>query len=401
MSFISNLFGGKRESSNTAARAVSAFNNIGIPTVEAQKIILEMPELVGELFPELEFAEQMEGTAFDDMEISGGLEESQLNALNTLEEIASEGGLTPADEAELRDIQRQVMGGAQSRDKAILQNMQARGMGGSGVELASRMAGNQAAQQTQAEMADRAAAMAFQRKMDAVDRVGQMSGKMREQEFGEQSDIAKAKDIMNKFNVGQRANVQQRNVAAKRAAEAANFAAKQATADRGVDLRNKQEEYNKGLIGQRYQNQLNQAKGVSGAYATQAKSQDAAGDSAGKTFGDLIGAATQIYGASKTPSDVNLKEGIEHGDSSIEEMLDNIEAYDFDYKPEAGIEGRHNGVMAQDLERSELGSSFVEDTDEGKMVDYADAAPSMMAGLANTNKRLRKLEKLFNTDEEL
>jgi len=409
MSFISKLFGGDKPAA-TQNKAISAFNNIGIPTAEAQKIILETPELVGQLFPDLEFAEQREGTAFDDIVVPEGLKDKQLDALNTLNQIAQEGGLTPEDEAELRAIQRQVMGGAEARDASILQNMSERGMGGSGVELASRLAGNQAAQQTQAEMADRQASMAFQRKMEALNRVGDMSGKMRDQEFSEQSDVAKARDIMNQFNVGQRANVQQRNVATQNATQAANLGAKQATADRGVDLRNKQEEYNKGLAQKQFDNQMAQAKGTSTAYTSMAGTQQQQAANKQSGAGQILGGAVQLFsdpkvraGVSSWFSDVNMKQDIEGGDESIENMMDNLDAYDFDYRPETGIEGRHNGVMAQDLERSELGGSFVEDTDEGKMVDYAEAAPTMMAGLANTNKRLRKLEKvakMFLGEEE-
>jgi len=409
MSFISKLFGGDKPAA-TQNKAISAFNNIGIPTAEAQKIILETPELVGQLFPDLEFAEQLEDTAYSDIEVPGDLKDKQLDALNTLNQIAQEGGLTPEDEAELRAIQRQVMGGAEARDASILQNMSERGMGGSGVELASRLAGNQAAQQTQAEMADRQASMAFQRKMEALNRVGDMSGKMRDQEFSEQSDVAKARDIMNQFNVGQRANVQQRNVATQNATQAANLGAKQATADRGVDLRNKQEEYNKGLAQKQFDNQMAQAKGTSTAYTSMAGTQQQQAANKQSGAGQILGGAVKLFsdpkvraGVSSWFSDVNMKQDIEGGDESIENMMDNLDAYDFDYRPETGIEGRHNGVMAQDLERSELGGSFVEDTDEGKMVDYAEAAPTMMAGLANTNKRLRKLEKvakMFLGEEE-
>ena len=50
------------------------------------------------------------------------------------------------------------------------------------------------------------------------------------------------------------------------------------------------------------------------------------------------------------------------------------------------------GVMAQDLEKSPMGASFVQDTPQGKMVDYGHGLAAILASQANIHDRLRQLE---------
>ena len=50
------------------------------------------------------------------------------------------------------------------------------------------------------------------------------------------------------------------------------------------------------------------------------------------------------------------------------------------------------GVMAQDLEKSPMGASFVKDTPKGKMVDYGHGLAAILASQANIHDRLRNLE---------
>ena len=50
------------------------------------------------------------------------------------------------------------------------------------------------------------------------------------------------------------------------------------------------------------------------------------------------------------------------------------------------------GVMAQDLEKSPMGASFVKDTPAGKQVDYGHGLAAILASQANIHDRLRTLE---------
>lgn len=96
-------------------------------------------------------------------------------------------------------------------------------------------------------------------------------------------------------------------------------------------------------------------------------------------------------------SDERVKTDVKPDESKLRDMLDNLAAYEYRYKDtsrEGTSPGKHVSVMAQDLEKSELGGKAVFDSEEGhKMVDYGKLAPTMLAGLAMINKRLNKLEK--------
>ena len=66
--------------------------------------------------------------------------------------------------------------------------------------------------------------------------------------------------------------------------------------------------------------------------------------------------------------------------------------YDYKYLDSMHIPGNQTSVMAQDLEKSEIGDRMVQDTKQGKVIDYGKSLPAMMAALAMLNKRLNKIE---------
>lgn len=104
-----------------------------------------------------------------------------------------------------------------------------------------------------------------------------------------------------------------------------------------------------------------------------------------------IGAGAGIWAA----SDEKLKKNIEDDDGEVQEFLDSLESKKFDYlepKKEGRAEGKRFGVMAQDLEKSDMGKSLVKETKEGKMVDTAQGTMSTMSALGQINRRLKKIE---------
>jgi len=116
---------------------------------------------------------------------------------------------------------------------------------------------------------------------------------------------------------------------------------------------------------------------------------------------DRIGALLKLGGsalgawATIAASDINSKREIRAADSQVEGFLDALNAYQYKYKdPQApGADpGMFVGVMAQDLEKSPMGASFVKDTPQGKMVDYGHGLAAILASQSNLHDRLRQLE---------
>ena len=81
----------------------------------------------------------------------------------------------------------------------------------------------------------------------------------------------------------------------------------------------------------------------------------------------------------------------------MESFLDALNACQYEYKdPNAsGADaGMFVGVMAQDLEKTPMGASFVKDTPDGKMVDYGHGLAAILASQANIHDRIKQLEEV-------
>ena len=119
-----------------------------------------------------------------------------------------------------------------------------------------------------------------------------------------------------------------------------------------------------------------------------------------KETSDIIGGAMQGIGAiASFASDERLKRNVKDaaGDK-VRALLDAIKAKTYDYRRGYGSNGDkdHLGVMAQDLEKSEVGKTLVHDFDtpdgKRKAVDMRRALAAALASAAHLNQRVKKLE---------
>jgi hypothetical protein len=100
-------------------------------------------------------------------------------------------------------------------------------------------------------------------------------------------------------------------------------------------------------------------------------------------------------GKGGTSSDENMKKDIKPGNAAkdLEAFVGALKSYDFKYKDPSkpgASKGKQSGVMAQDLEESDIGKQAVMDTENGKMVDYNKLMPAMLASIVELNKKLKK-----------
>ena len=92
-------------------------------------------------------------------------------------------------------------------------------------------------------------------------------------------------------------------------------------------------------------------------------------------------------------SDENMKKNIKSADEGkLKDFIDKLKAYQYEYKDEKHGEGEHSSVMAQDLEKSDLGSTTVIETPEGKMVDYGKLMAPMLAHQKVLSDKISDLE---------
>jgi hypothetical protein len=111
--------------------------------------------------------------------------------------------------------------------------------------------------------------------------------------------------------------------------------------------------------------------------------------------GQALGAVSGIGQTAAALSDENMKKDIKPGNAAkdLEAFVGALKSYDFKYKDPSkpgASKGKQSGVMAQDLEESDIGKQAVMDTENGKMVDYNKLMPAMLASIVELNKKLKK-----------
>ena len=97
-------------------------------------------------------------------------------------------------------------------------------------------------------------------------------------------------------------------------------------------------------------------------------------------------------------SDKNLKKNIKSArdkdllsPKEIDGFLDSLYAHQYNYKDGKHGKGKQVGVMAQDLEKPQLGKQMVEDTTEGKRVNFGKGLGLVVASQARLNERLNSI----------
>lgn len=105
-------------------------------------------------------------------------------------------------------------------------------------------------------------------------------------------------------------------------------------------------------------------------------------------LGPLVQGGTTLGAAAITKSDERAKTNI--ADAGPADWLDHLVAKDYDYKDPADGPGRRRGVMAQDLEKSDVGKAFVIDGADGiKRVDTGGLTLALVAEVARMRRELK------------
>ena len=170
---IGGLFGSSSAKKAAAARAQAAaqalaeLNKLGLPPDLSKEIIYRQFESQGELTPELEQEIELAASQTAQIKEDPSLRANQMEALNMLSQ-ASRGGLRAEDRAAYNELRSKVQRDSEAKRQQILQQMAARGQAGSGAELMAQLQSAQAAADESSAGADRLAAEASQRALQAL-----------------------------------------------------------------------------------------------------------------------------------------------------------------------------------------------------------------------------------------
>lgn len=233
------------ESNRLMRDNVARLEAIGVPSIEAQRIALQNPELVAPLV-----AEQMGASQMEDVQMDPRLQAAQRAALDEMTGLGQT-GLGAEDKAAFNQLRRQAAGAAEAQQASTLQEMASRGMLDSGANLAAQLQAGQSQADRMSQEGDRLAASASEARRAALGQQANMASQMSAQDLGLKTNKASAADTIAQFNTQQRA-----------ATGAANQGYKIDRATQLANLRNQEEVGNKGLIQQNFQNQIQRAGGV-------------------------------------------------------------------------------------------------------------------------------------------
>lgn len=273
--------------------ALQQWLNINVPDPQQQQVILQRYQMTGQLDPQIEQAMKMGPSAFEQIQNNPQLMNAQMNALDQLQQEGLTGGMDIRDQATMQQAINDSNAAARGRAGSIMDQMQQRGMGDSGAALSAQLQNAQNANQTQSSNELQAAAASRQRALDAIMGGGQLAGQMQQQQYGQQANLARARDAINQFNTTNMQNVLTRNTNRANEAQQYNVGLQQQLANMNTGLANQQQMYNKNLIQQNYENQLQKAGGMQGAYGNMANAYNNAAAGTSNMFAGIGGAAAQ------------------------------------------------------------------------------------------------------------
>lgn len=294
---VNSLFGGGDAGAEEMAQTnrltreqIARLEAIGLPSIEAQRIALESPELVGVLE-----AEVLGPSALEQVQEDPRLKAAQLSALEGMAGLAEQ-GLGAEDIAAFNELRRRAAAQAEAQRATALQQMQERGTLGSGIAAQAQLQAGQQASNLLAQQAESQAAQAAAARRAAIGQQANMATQMQQQGLQLAGQKASAKDVINQFNVQNRQNVAARNLAER-----------QRIAEAGTATANQQQMYNTGLIQQQFQNEIARAGGINaatqnlaGLYSSQAQAAQQAqqaGTGAVLNLAGTLGAAAIKSGA--------------------------------------------------------------------------------------------------------
>ncbi len=373
----------------SARQGVAQFMGIEVPDIYKQELQLQNPEYFGDFQAQMENTFSADPTAMAGISTDPRLADAQMAALGQLSEMG-ETGLLPGEQAALRGARRESAGMAEAKNQQIIDDMARRGMGGSGAELAARLQNSQSGADRASQESDRLVQMAQERALNAVGQSAGLAGNIRQQDFGEQADIARAKDSINAFNVQNSQATQARNVASSNQAAARNLSEQQRISEGKANTQNQQQQHNKGLYQQQFNNQMSRAGGISGAYQGVAQAEASRDANTANQNAAIIGGASRMGVGAMEFSDENAKTNIKSADLS--NFLDKLSPYSYEYKDKTMGEGERLGVMAQDMEKTKPGQHLVKETSDGKVIDYSQAGGTIFAALSDLHKRIKEIE---------
>lgn len=407
---------------NNLQGAQNAIAATPTPTTAQMQLVVQNYVNQGILTPAQATAIQQNPSALNSIMTNPNLTNAQYSALGQLQNIASNGGLSPQMQAQMAAIQGQQGATEAGANAATMQQAQMRGMGNAGTTLLGQLQNNQGAASNAYQQGLGVAAQGQQNALNALTQGSNLATTMQGNQYSQAANTAAAQNAINQFNATNSQNVNLTNAAATNTANQTNLANQNAAANASTTAQNTAAAYNATLPQQQFTDTLNTNVAAGNAAKNTAAAQQGLGNAQTTASGNATNSITGMLGNPNTPgslsntagsaitsglgslgndvsnffSDKNLKEDVKPGGVDVQKFLDSISPQKYNYNKTAVNAGMPQtpqlGVMAQDLQKTQPGANAVEETPIGKSVDYNKLGPTMLAAIAHNHARLNNLE---------
>lgn len=308
MGLFSSIFGNGVSDAAQKARqdALNAFNAVKTPELSALQVQLQQYVNAGKLTPEEAETQLLTSNAFNNIVTDPSYVGAQKQALQQLQSVASQGGLTAVDKAQLQDVTNQQNQQNRSQNEATMQQAQQRGVGGSDLNVVNQLINEQGAADRASQAGTTVAANAQQRALAAMQAAGQAGGALESQAYGEGANKAQAQNAIDLFNKQALNQTNLYNTQTSNAAQGANLANEQAINNANTGTQNAATQYNAQQNQTVFNDALQKAQGIAAvnqnaANAYQASKDKETGADLGLTSGLLQGGATALGAAFAGP----------------------------------------------------------------------------------------------------
>lgn len=321
MGAIANIVGGvagnvlsqgDRDAANDQIKQITdLYANLKTPDIEQMKVDLQDYATGPSYTAKEDTAEQLAmSDALQNIQLDPRLKQTQMNALETLNKIAGS-GFTPDELNALQEQRSAREGDLTSKLKAIQQQQEMRGVANSDMGIAQKMMEAQSSSNRGAADARALEAEAFKRSLQAITQGSDLAGQIDNTDYARQANLAQNLNQRELTNLQQRAGVNASNVDRFNDALRMNISRQQGVSDKNVDLSNNQQQYNKQLLQQDFQNQQAKVAGLAGAKNAQAQQyQNNANATAGMFQGIGAGAGTALMGMGGTTTQDTAKNSV-------------------------------------------------------------------------------------------
>ena len=234
-----------------------------IENPEQRALVLEELKKQGTYSPELEQGFTQANTELKNVNVDPTLVQAQKDALYQLSQIGKD-GLTDQDEVNIERAKSGIVGQQSQANAQIQQDFSRRGVNSAGLELVARQQAGQDLNNRMANYQRDVQAEARNRALQALAQRGNLAASMRDQDFSEQAQRAKAQDAINQFNIANQQRVTGNNVDRNNQAQQSNLSENQRLADANVGIRNSASQYNSGADQRNFDNEMQKAAAMNG-----------------------------------------------------------------------------------------------------------------------------------------